>query len=96
MLPFTRETPKSGINGIANSGKEIDICQVLPGVKVRVAARAAALAVVRAAAAAREEAAAAVFVRAPAASASARPAVKKRRTSRESPVLKSSVLDAGQ
>jgi len=82
------------MKGIANPPKEIEICQVLPGIKVQVEGRAVVrVAAVRAAV--REEAAAAVSVRAPAGSASARPAVKKHRTSRESPVLKSSVPDAG-
>lgn len=68
-----------------------------------VAAKAAAVravaapraAAVREAAVAWEEAAAAVSVRAPAGPASAWPAVKKYHTNRESPVLKSSVPDAG-
>jgi len=64
-------------------------------VKVRVAALAEVAPVV-AAALAGEEAVAAVFARAPAASVSVRPVVTRRPISREFPVLKSSVPNAGQ
>lgn len=67
-------------------------CQILPGVKVQVAGRAA----VRAVGPVKEEAAVAASAAGPEDFASARPAARRCRTSRESPVLRLSARTAGQ
>jgi uncharacterized protein involved in oxidation of intracellular sulfur len=71
--------------------KEVSGCQVWRKDQVLAAEVA-----VRAAVPAREAAAAAVFARGPAASVSVRPAATRRPISREFPVLKSNVPNAGQ
>ena len=74
--------------GLSLLKEEVSLCQVLPEVKVRAAAREADRA--------GGEAAGAVLARAPADSVSVRPVATERLISREFPASKSNVPNAGR